>query len=371
MDRVSREGAPEFVPERGAVGDSSSGWRGRVGGVVRWRPTVSPFLAIWPATVLLFVISPFAASGSLSKAALLSNLPFASILAIASVGQTLVVQQRGFDLSVPGMITVAAAIVSQYPTDHHGQLFVAILLCVVAALAAGVVAGIAITRLDITPMITTLGTNAILVGVALLITHGGQNATSPEALQRFAAGKAGGIPNTLIVAVVLVLVIAGVMRRTVLGRRFVAAGVSVRAAAASGIRVRGYQMLTYVVASLCYALAGVLLAGFEGDTGTNPGNIYLLPTVAAVVLGGTSLAGGRGSVVATAVGALFLTQLEAVILGTGSSGGTELVLQAGIIALGMGLRRIPWKRLDPRSRPPTAPLIDAPSIGQEGSTISA
>lgn len=334
----------------------------------RWRPKVTPFVAIWPATLLLFIVSPLLAPGSVSRTALLSNLPFASILAIAAIGQTLVIQQRGFDLSVPGMITVSAALVSQYPSDHHGQLAVAILLCLMAGALAGVVSGIAVTRFQITPMITTLGVNAILVGVALEITHGGQNATAPDSLQTFAAGKVAGIPNTVIAAVILAVVIAAVVRGTVLGRRFVAVGVSTRAAAAAGIRVRRYQLLTYVLAGMCYSFAGILLAGFVADTGTNPGDAYLLPSVAAVVLGGTSLAGGRGSVIATLIGAVFLTQLEAVILGTGSSGGTQLVLQAVIIALGMGLRRIPWRRLDLRQRE-SGPGLG--TIGREGSQTSA
>ena len=110
---------------------------------------------------------------------------------------------------------------------------------------------------------------------------------------------------------------------------------------AAGIRVRDYQVATYVLASLSYGAAGILVAGFLGTPEIGAGNDYLLPTIAAVVLGGTSLAGGRGSVVATAVGALFLTQLEQVVLGMGAPSSVQLVIQGSIIALGMALRYLP------------------------------
>jgi ribose transport system permease protein len=125
----------------------------------------------------------------------------------------------------------------------------------------------------------------------------------------------------------------------------VAVGASPPAAHAAGIRVRDYQVATYVVASLCYGAAGILLAGFLRTPNIDAGNSYLLPTIAAVVLGGTSLAGGQGSVVATAIGALFLTQLEQVVLGLGADESYKLIIQGSIIALGMMLRVIPWRQV--------------------------
>ena len=144
------------------------------------------------------------------------------------------------------------------------------------------------------------------------------------------------------------LVVAAVMRWTVAGRRFVAVGASPVAARAAGIRVRNYQVATYVLASLAYGGAGILLAGFLRTPNIDAGNSYLLPTIAAVVLGGTSLAGGTGSVVATAMGALFLTQLEQVVLGLGAAESTKLIIQGSIIALGMALRTIPWRLVGSR-----------------------
>jgi ribose transport system permease protein len=305
---------------------------------------VPRFSAIWLATALLFAVSPVLAPGSDNRSALLSTLPFAAILAIAAIGQTLVIQQRGLDLSVAGMITLATIIVTKYPNGSESKLPAALGLVALACVISGLVSGFAITQLGITPLVATLGVNAILTGVVLQITSGAATASATPALARFSLAKTGGVPNTLIIAAVAVGALAAVMRTSVLGRRFIAVGTSPAAAHAAGIRVRTYQVSTYVVASLAYGAAGVLIAGFLGTPGIGAGNDYLLPTIAAVVLGGTSLAGGMGSVAATAVGAVFLTQLEQVVLGMGAPNSIQLVIQGAIIALGMALRQLPTAR---------------------------
>jgi ribose transport system permease protein len=308
------------------------------------------YSGIWVATVLLFAVSPLLAEGSVSSSALVSTLPFASILAIASIGQLLVVQQRGLDLSVPGMISLATVVVAQYADGSDGRLPVAIALAVAACALAGLVSGIAITTLGITPLVATLGVNALLLGVILQISHGSDPPAAPPGLASFALGKTAGVPQLVFLAAVLVAIIAAIVRATIVGRRFVAVGASAPAAHAAGISVRRYQIATYMAAGVAYAAAGVLLAGFLNTPGLSTGDSYLLPTIAAVVLGGTSLAGGAGSVVATAAGALFLTQLQAVVLGMGAPNSAQLIIQGVIIALGMGLRTVPWDRL--RRRPP-------------------
>jgi ribose transport system permease protein len=303
------------------------------------------YSAIWVATALLFLVSPLLAPGSDNRSALLSTLPFAAILAIAAIGQTLVIQQRGLDLSVAGMITLATIIITKYPNGSESKLPAALGLVAVACIVSGLVSGLAITQLGITPLVATLGVNALLTGVVLQITSGAATASATPALARFSLAKTAGVPNTVIIAIVAVGVVSAVMRTSVLGRQFVAVGTSPAAAHAAGIRVRSYQVGTYVVASLSYGAAGVLIAGFLGTPGIGAGNDYLLPTIAAVVLGGTSLAGGMGSVAATAVGAVFLTQLEQVVLGMGAPNSIQLVIQGVIIAVGMALRQLPTARL--------------------------
>jgi ribose transport system permease protein len=147
--------------------------------------------------------------------------------------------------------------------------------------------------------------------------------------------------------------VAAIIRSTVVGRRFVAVGASPAAAHAAGVRVKAYEVATYVFASISYGAAGILVAGFLGTPGIGAGNDYLLPTIAAVVLGGTSLVGGVGSVVATGVGALFLTQLQQVVLGMGAAPSVKFIIQGSIIALGMAVGAVPWRRLRERVLPAT------------------
>jgi len=335
------------------------------------RARIPRYSAVWVATAVMFAISPLFASNSLTSSALLSMLPFASMLAIAAIGQTLVIQQRGLDLSVPGMILLSSIIVTEHAAHSDAKLPEAILLVVVACIASGLVSGIAITQFGITPLVATLGVNYILIGLVYQITNGTGAGISPPGLANFAVHKTIGIPNTTVVTVLTIAVVAALLRMTIPGRRFVAVGASPAAARAAGIGVTGYVIGTYVLASLCYGAAGILITGYLQTPGISAGQTYLLPTIAAVVLGGTSLGGGTGSVVATAVGALFLTQLGQVVTANGAAPSIQYIIQGSIIALGMLLRNVPWRRafdsVTARSAPPlsTIPAAVAASVPQQ------
>jgi ribose transport system permease protein len=334
------------------------------GAVARWASTLRAhgagrFVPIWAVTVLLFAITPVIAPGTMGIGDLQTMLPFAAILAIAAVGQTLVVQQGGLDLSVPGTISLGAALVTKVPAGSDGRLIPALLVVAAAAVAVGLVIGTAVTRFGITPLVATLGVNVIVIGTVVQITGGSIASTVPGNLATFAGDRVAGVPTLALVAVAVVGLAALVVGRTVGGRRFELVGASAAAARVAGIRVRRYQVGTYVAASLCYAAAGVLLAGLTSAPTLFAGDPYLLPTIAAVVLGGTSLAGGRGSVVASAVGALFLTQLDRLVLSTGAEQAVQSLIQAAIVALGMGLRNVPWARLRAGSRGAGPALLPA------------
>ncbi len=319
--------------------------RRRIGGppALLRRVARSPFFPIWPATALLFAVSPLIDPGSLRSSALVSTLPFAALLAIASFGQTLVIQQRGLDLSVPGMISLGAILITKYPNQSNSGLLGGIGLVVLACVLSGLVSGFCVTRLRITPLVATLGVNALLLGTIIEISNGTSTTAPPPALVGFAFGKTAGIPNTVYVAGGVAIVLAFLVRRTVAGRRFVAVGTNAPAAYVAGIGVDGYVWATYVVASLFYGLAAVLVAGYVGTPGLSAGNNYLLPSITAVVLGGASLAGGSGSLIGTAIGALFLTQLQQDVFGAGAPTSVQYLIQAGVIALAMALRQVHWR----------------------------
>ncbi len=335
-------------------------------------PKIGAFGAIWIATILLFVISPLVASESLSNSAIQAMLPLAGILAVAAVGQTLVIQQGGLDLSVPGMFSLGVVLVVVVPGGDPSQLGFALLLVAAVGLAGGLLNGLAISRLGITPLVATLGMNGILIGVVLTVTGGSINFEATSNWSDFASSKVAGIPMIFVVAIAFVIVMQILLRRTVWGRRFDLVGANPAAARAAGLRVERVQLSSYVIAGFCYAMAGALLAGYLGRPQLFAGEEYLLTSIAAVVLGGTALGGGRGSVVATFAGVLFISQLNQVVLLLGATQAVQFMIQGTIIALGMGLRNVPWHSLrggkaegsesDP---PPSSGQVEGPGSSDE------
>ena len=144
----------------------------------------------------------------------------------------------------------------------------------------------------------------------------------------------------MLVASGVVIAVALLMRTTVGGRRFIAVGTNVPAAYVAGIGVKRYIWGTYIAASLCYGLAAVLLAGYLGTPDLQSGSNYLLLSITVVVLGGASLAGGSGSVLGSAIGAVFLIQLQQDVFGAGAPQSVQYLIQAGVIALAMALRTL-------------------------------
>jgi ribose transport system permease protein len=314
----------------------------------RFALRIGEFGWIWFATVGVFVISAIVAPGSVRSTALLTMLPFAGILAIVAVGQTLVIQQRGLDMSAPGMITLSGILVASWGYDGHSVIF-AIPLVLITAAAIGIANGYLVTRANIAPIVATLATNALMLGAVRAIS-GGTPLSSPALLTDFSHRRLLGLPYGLLLALVFIVVLAIVTKNTSTGRKFVAAGVNPLTTLAAGINVRRYQIGSYMIAALCFSVAGMVYAGFIGNASNSAGDDYLLPGIAAVVVGGTPLNGGRGSVVASGIAALFITQLGQLVLALGATASTQLLLQALAIVVATTIRYLPALRWKWRSR---------------------
>jgi ribose transport system permease protein len=293
------------------------------------------------ATIALFLTSYIFASSSVTRGTLLTMLPFASALAIASLGQTLVVMQGGIDLSVAGGLSLYVVILTKYPAGDNSRLWPAVGIAFLAAVGAGLLNGFLVGRMRLNPIVATLGTNALLFGVVLWYTAGIPTTTTAR-LARVGGGLWLGVPAPVYFAVAATAVVAGVVKLTPIGRRFEGVGANETAARTAGLRVRRHRSSAYVWAQVLYCLAAVMHAGIVNQPTAYEGNNYLLPTVAAVVLGGTSLLGGRGNLVATAVAALFLSQLDQFVLALGVSYATRTLVQAGALAVGVALYTVNW-----------------------------
>jgi len=312
------------------------------------RVTVSRgTITITVAVVALFIASAFAAPTSLDRGSVLTMLPFAAVLAIAALGQNLVVMQGGIDLSVPGAISLAVVITTHQAHGDNSLLLPALGLGFVVAIVAGIANGILVGRLGLNPIVATLGTNALLYAGVLGISGGTPRRTT-DLLARTAGGLAFGIPNSVYVAVVVIVVAIVAVKLTSAGRRFEAVGANPAAASATALPVSRHRSGAYVWAQLLYWLAGVLLAGIIAQPTAFQGDTYLLPSVAAVVLGGTSLLGGRGYLLATAIAALFLSQLDQFVLSLGVSFAIRTLVEAAALTVGVALYSVNWQSLRER-----------------------
>jgi ribose transport system permease protein len=300
------------------------------------------FITIVVSTIALIVACFIFAPSSISAGALAGSLPFAAVLAIVGLGQMLVVQQGGFDLSVPGAVSLAVVISTHVPHGDNAQLLPAVLIAVGFALVAGILSGVLVGLVRLNAIIATIGTNALLYAAVFAVSGGVPNITT-TLLAEIGGGETFGIANSLYFALAALIVVAFVMKKTVGGRRFEAIGANPLMARAVGLPLR-LQILAYVFAQLLYCLAGVLLAGITREPTAFQGDPLLLPSVAVVVLGGTSLLGGRGYPVSTVIAAFFLNQLSQFALAVGVPFSAQTIIQALALGFGIGVYSLRWTR---------------------------
>jgi ribose transport system permease protein len=239
---------------------------------------------------------------------LMQQLQIGSFLGICAAGLMLVILTGHIDLSIPATLTGAAMI----GTAVGGPW--AIPAALAFGLVVGLINGAGTAILRVPSMIFTLGMDTVLRGVTVAQTGGfaPQDQATPLMLA-LAKDRVLGIPLALYVWAGVSVVIALLLARTPFGRALYAIGTRERAAYLSGIRTRPVIIGAFVASSLCAALAGVLLAGYSAKAYQGMGNAYLLPAIAAVVLGGTNVLGGSGRYVGTLIGVILIVLLNSVL----------------------------------------------------------
>ena len=269
---------------------------------------------------ILHLVGTVVIPGYSSSFAIRAMLVIASLLAVACIGQTLVVILGGIDLSIPFVIGFANVVAAQL----YGQGWNFALVCVlvgILAIAIGALNGLISRGLNIHPLIVTLGIGMIVQGAVLLWTGGFPSGSAPEAVSTFVSigGSVGPLPVPLLVPclVVLTALIVLVLARTPYGRRLYAVGSNPEAAPLALIDPLRMWIVTYAASAFFAAVAGVLLLGFTGSAYGDVGQPYLFQTIAAVVVGGTALVGGRGSYFGTIAGVLVLTEINTLLIGLG------------------------------------------------------
>jgi ribose transport system permease protein len=294
------------------------------------------------ATAILVLIGGVAAPSTISTAAILSTLPYFAILAVAAIGQHLVIQQRGLDLSTAGVMSFCAVVVTKLPdgsTDTGVVIFWIFAALAIGALI-GAISGLIVTLLQVPPLVTTIGVNAILFGLTYFVSTGA-SVQSPPMMVKFFTGSFLHVPTLVWMLVLVAGTTVFVLTFTTVGRRFIAVSVNPAAAHVVGIPLKAYSILTYTIAGLMYAIAALMLSGYLVSPTVLCGLPYLLGTIAAVVVGGNPLGGlTKGSVVATVIGAFFLTYLAQLVTALGFGSSAEDLADAFIVLGGVALPEI-------------------------------
>lgn len=264
----------------------------------------------------------------------------AAFLTVVALGQLVVVIGRGLDLSVGGVITTSSLLMVHFAGRAGGSIALGVGSVIAVALAIGVLNGIMVAFRRVPAILATLGTLFLVQGVSLWLTEGRSRGRIPEEMVMFGAGRIGPIPVPVLVATGVTALMAVVLYRSAYGRALYATGLNPEATALAGIPTRLVGASTFVVAALLAALAGLMLSGFVGFYDRTLGVGYDLDSIAAVVLGGASLAGGRGYVIGTLAAVVGLAALDNLLLlqGVGESYqliGKGVVLFAAVLFTGL------------------------------------
>ena len=273
------------------------------------RQAATDRLRVYLPTIALLVLMVgigIAQPRFLSPGALMQLADDTVVLIVLAAGVSFVIMLGGIDLSIQAMASLASVIVALTITRlGYGSFVLAILIGVLA----GCCAGIAHVKLKIPSFIATLAVGGVLAGMALLLSRE-RSITLVESQRGYltwVTGTSFGIPNDLFTGAVLVIVAAVLQSRTRFGRYSAAIGAGEAAAYASGVRVDREKIKSFALSSGCAALAGVILAGRLASGSPTLANELLLPAIAAVVVGGTAITGGVGSIWRTLVGALIIS----------------------------------------------------------------
>ncbi|MQA84777.1 MAG: ABC transporter permease [Streptosporangiales bacterium] len=287
--------------------------------------TGHPVLLAGALAVALWAVAALISPGFASYPQVLNLLTVSAFLGVIAIGQTIVILSggEGIDLSVGAVATLAAIVASRVMEGSNANLVQGILFALVAAACVGLVNGVGITFFRVPPLVMTLGMIGVVQGAIRLYTGGQPKGSVAPALRELVAGNTVlGIPGVLWLWLGLILGVLWLLRRTTFGWRVYAMGAGRRTAYLSGVRVRRMVLGVYTLSSVFAGVGGLLLLGYTQSVFLRLADGYMLPSIAAVVVGGTALVGGVGGYLGTAVGAVLLTVLGSFldILQIGESG---------------------------------------------------
>lgn len=286
------------------------------------------------ASCLLLLV--FSTANGLSPDRLLRILANAAPLGVIAIAQTIVIINRGLDLSVGPIMNTAGILTAVLSVASGASLAVTIPLVIMVGAAIGLVNGLLLAFTKIPPLLGTLATATIIQGVYSLFTRGQPRGDIPDELRVLADGRLFSTPvsASLAIWVALLIVTAIVLSRTVAGRRFYAVGANPRASWLSGVPVRSHTVAAYVASGALASVAGILLIAYSGSPSLTAADSYALNSVVAAVIGGAALLGGSGSMAGAFAGAAVLAFLTTVLDSFSIPSPVQLII-SGTVLIGM------------------------------------
>ncbi|MDD4336799.1 MAG: ABC transporter permease [Firmicutes bacterium] len=265
--------------------------------------------------IVLSIISPYFLTGLNLKTIAIQT----AVIAIIAIGQTFVIITGGIDLSVGANLALSNILAASMMTSGV-PLWICIITSLAFSTAFGYINGLAVTKMKVPPFIVTLGTMSISRGIALVITNGTPISRLPEALSWFGRGEIVGMPVPVLIFIVGAIIFNWVLNHTLLGRYTYAVGSNMEATRLSGINTDKTIRMVYILSGFLAGLAGIVLMGRLGLAHPTAGADYNMNSVAAAVIGGTSMTGGIGNIFGTMIGALIMGVLNNgfVLLGLSS-----------------------------------------------------
>lgn len=301
----------------------------------RVRPETLATVAVFIACALLLGVARLVIPGFGGVQQLATLVALASFLIVVAYGQGFVVLIGGLDLSMPSVLTLGGVLAAGW-IGANGELSAWSYVAALAVCAGvGVVNGIGVTWLQVPAFIMTLASGVVVYSICLGATGGSPSGSAPPALSALMQGRVGEVPAAVLFALVFVAVAWFLQARTVFGRQLAALGSNPRAAHIAGLRVRLLTVGAYAASAACAGWAGMMLVGYSNGATLRMGDSYLLPSIAAVVIGGSSIFGGRGSYLGTVGGALLLTILSMIITSLGMPQGWRTLIEGGVILLAL------------------------------------
>lgn len=283
------------------------------------------------AFIVLFVASCFLSPAFLTKNNLMSVLIQNSIYAINAIGMLIIIITGGIDLSTGAFVCITVCLTAGLIQEGHG--LVSVFMVLGLSLLLGACSGIMVAFLDIAPFIATLAMTTILKGSAYIYQTGQNRRIDGTFLPNWVKGTTVGIPNPVLVMIIVFLVFLFVLNRTRYGRGIYAIGGNTETARLAGINVKGYLILSYMLGGLCFAISGVLLCGRLGMGTATVGDGYEMDAIASVVIGGASMSGGSGSVAKTIIGAMLMGVLYNIMNLMGIASYPQMIVKGVVIIL--------------------------------------